>query len=119
MLRFTCFHISNLILIYPCQLDAPANWIHSPRTDSFWYFRNAEVFSSSKTLHTSTIIPSHIADSILENIRYSKPDATLEEVRTAARLANAADFIESFPQQYDTVVGERGVTLSGGTYESV
>lgn len=59
--------------------------------------------------------PILFATSILENIRYAKPEATMEEVREAARLANAADFIEQFPQGYETSVGERGVTLSGGS----
>jgi subfamily B ATP-binding cassette protein MsbA len=51
---------------------------------------------------------------ILENIRYGKPDATLEEVVEAARTANAHEFIESLPEGYDTPVGERGTHLSGG-----
>ncbi|KAL2914512.1 hypothetical protein HK105_205861 [Polyrhizophydium stewartii] len=58
--------------------------------------------------------PVLFATSIVENIRYGRPDATDEEVREAARQANAADFIESFPDKYETAVGERGVTLSGG-----
>ncbi|WP_164016352.1 ABC transporter ATP-binding protein [Pyxidicoccus trucidator] len=48
------------------------------------------------------------------NIAYGKPDATLEQVRAAAAAAQAAEFIEALPDQYDTVVGERGVGLSGG-----
>lgn len=54
------------------------------------------------------------ATSILENIRYGNPDASMEMVVEAARQANAHSFIETFPDQYHTVLGERGVTLSGG-----
>ncbi|MBK7092749.1 MAG: ABC transporter ATP-binding protein [bacterium] len=52
--------------------------------------------------------------SIFENIAYSNPAASREEVVSAARVANIHDYIESLPAGYDTVVGERGVTLSGG-----
>ncbi len=52
--------------------------------------------------------------SIMENIRYGKPDATDEEVILAAKRANAHDFIMSFPEGYDTDIGQRGVKLSGG-----
>ncbi|MBQ8802024.1 MAG: ABC transporter ATP-binding protein [Tyzzerella sp.] len=52
--------------------------------------------------------------SILENIRYGKPDATDEEVILAAKRANAHDFIMSFPEGYETDIGQRGVKLSGG-----
>jgi ATP-binding cassette, subfamily B, bacterial len=52
--------------------------------------------------------------SIGDNIRYGSFDADLERVRRAARLAEAADFVEGLPSQYDTMIGERGVTLSGG-----
>jgi ATP-binding cassette subfamily B protein len=52
--------------------------------------------------------------SIGDNIRYGRPEATDEEVREAARLAYAHDFILAQPQGYDTPVGENGVTLSGG-----
>ncbi|XP_054975517.1 mitochondrial potassium channel ATP-binding subunit [Sorex araneus] len=51
---------------------------------------------------------------IMENIRFGKPEATDEEVYAAAREANAHEFISSFPDGYGTVVGERGATLSGG-----
>jgi len=52
--------------------------------------------------------------SIAENIRYGRRDATLEEVRAAARAARLDRFVESQPEGYDTVVGERGSRLSGG-----
>jgi subfamily B ATP-binding cassette protein MsbA len=52
--------------------------------------------------------------SIRENIAYGKPDATFEEIEAAAKAANAHEFIMSFPQGYESQVGERGVKLSGG-----
>jgi ATP-binding cassette subfamily B protein len=57
--------------------------------------------------------------SILENIRYGRPDATLAEVVEAAVTANAHDFIVKLAHGYDTVVGERGQTLSGGERQRV
>jgi ATP-binding cassette subfamily B protein len=52
--------------------------------------------------------------SILENLRYGKPDASDEEVRHAAEIANCMEFIDALPDGFDTVVGERGAKLSGG-----
>ncbi|KAG2225414.1 hypothetical protein INT45_010050 [Circinella minor] len=63
--------------------------------------------------------PVLFATSILENIRYGKPDATMEQVQQAARQANAETFIESFPEGYDTIVGERGAALSGGQKQRI
>ena len=54
------------------------------------------------------------AGSIMDNIRYGRPDATDEEVVRAAKNANAHEFIMSFPDGYDTDIGQRGVKLSGG-----
>ena len=54
------------------------------------------------------------AGSVMENIRYGKPDATDEEVIEAARNANAHDFIMELPDGYDTYIGQRGIKLSGG-----
>ena len=56
---------------------------------------------------------------IYENILYGKPDATREEVIMAARKANALQFIESFPEQFETLVGERGIQLSGGQKQRI
>jgi ABC-type multidrug transport system fused ATPase/permease subunit len=56
---------------------------------------------------------------IRENIAYARLDATDEEIRHAARVANADEFIERFADGYDTIVGERGVKLSGGQRQRV
>src|SRR5580700_5449437 len=53
-------------------------------------------------------------DTVANNLRYAKPDATDSEIEAAARAANIAEFIASLPEGYDTVVGERGHKLSGG-----
>ncbi|HEX7724640.1 MAG TPA: ABC transporter ATP-binding protein [Candidatus Paceibacterota bacterium] len=57
--------------------------------------------------------------SLMDNIRYGRPDATNEEVIQAAKLAHCHEFISSFPQGYETYVGERGVKLSGGERQRV
>ena len=57
--------------------------------------------------------------SIADNIRVGRPDATDAEVRRAAGLAHAAEFIEALPAGYQTLVGERGVKLSGGQRQRV
>ena len=54
-----------------------------------------------------------------DNIRYGRPDATIEEIREVSRIAHADEFIEGFEKKYDTVVGERGVKLSGGQRQRV
>ncbi len=56
---------------------------------------------------------------IRDNIAFGKPEATLEEIAAAARAAAAHDFILSFPDGYDTAVGERGATLSGGQKQRI
>ncbi|MCR4281961.1 MAG: ABC transporter ATP-binding protein/permease, partial [Bauldia sp.] len=58
-------------------------------------------------------------DTIAYNIRYGRPDATEEEMRKAAEVAQIGDFIESLPDKYSTEVGERGLKLSGGEKQRV
>jgi len=57
--------------------------------------------------------------SVKENIAYGKPEAELSEVKKAARIANAAEFIEKFEKGYNTIVGERGIKLSGGQKQRI
>jgi ATP-binding cassette subfamily B multidrug efflux pump len=69
-----------------------------------------------------TLVPQDVflfADTIRENIRYGDPGATDEQVEAAAHRAQAHDFIVTLPRGYDSQVGERGVTLSGGQRQLV
>jgi ATP-binding cassette subfamily B protein len=68
------------------------------------------------------IVPQEVilfGGTIRENIAYGKPDATDAEIYEAARQANALEFIESFPEQFKTLVGDRGVKLSGGQRQRI
>jgi subfamily B ATP-binding cassette protein MsbA len=56
---------------------------------------------------------------IMDNIRFSNPEANLAEIKSVCKIANADEFIEKFPNGYDTVVGERGVKLSGGQRQRI
>jgi ABC-type multidrug transport system fused ATPase/permease subunit len=63
--------------------------------------------------------PILFAATIAENIRYGKPTASEGEVRSAALAANALDFVDGFPEGFETLVGERGVRLSGGQKQRI
>lgn len=63
--------------------------------------------------------PTLFDTSISENIRYGYPDATMEDIQYAAKQANAHDFIASFPNGYDTFVGEGGTQISGGQKQRI
>ena len=68
------------------------------------------------------IVPQEVllfGGSIRENIRYGKSSATDEEVYSAAQKANAIEFIERFPENFNTLVGERGIKLSGGQKQRI
>lgn len=69
-----------------------------------------------------SIVPQDVilfGGTIRENIAYGKPDATEAEIRQAAKQANAFQFIDGFPEQFETVVGERGIKLSGGQRQRI
>ncbi len=63
--------------------------------------------------------PTLFNDTIANNIKFGKPDASQKEVEAAAAAAHIHDFIESLPQKYDTLVGERGIKISGGQKQRV
>ena len=63
--------------------------------------------------------PQMFSDTIFNNIAYSRPDASVEEVMAAADIANAHGFIAKQPDGYDTVLGERGVGVSGGEKQRI
>lgn len=78
---------------------------------------------SLRNLRTQIVMvtqrPVIFARSVFENIAYGRPEATLEQVRAAARQAYAADFIEQWPDQYDTILGEHGTSVSGGQRQRI
>jgi ATP-binding cassette subfamily B protein len=78
---------------------------------------------TQKSLHESIAYvpqePLLFHRTVLENISYSRPDATIGDVRKAAQQANALEFIETLPKGFDTMVGERGVKLSGGQRQRI
>eukprot|EP00978_Attheya_sp_CCMP212_P034494 scaffold144716_cov61-Attheya_sp.AAC.2 len=75
-----------------------------------WYRDNLALVSQEPSLFNTTIA---------ENIRFGYPEATLEDIVDAALQANAHNFITSFPEGYDTLVGERGTQVSGGQKQRI
>jgi ABC-type multidrug transport system fused ATPase/permease subunit len=69
-----------------------------------------------------SIVPQDVilfGGTIKENIAYGKPSATMEEIILATKQANALNFIEGFPEKFETIVGERGIKLSGGQRQRI
>lgn len=88
------------------------------------YFDNRPAldFPLSQLRRQMAFVPQDVilfGGSIRENIAYGNPDASNEEIMTAAKNANAHEFIAKFPEQYNTIVGERGIKLSGGQRQRI
>jgi ATP-binding cassette subfamily B protein len=81
--------------------------------------RDATLYSLRSNIGVVLQNPFLFSATIRENIAYGVPEANMEDVQAAARAANADDFIERFPEGYQTRVGERGVTLSGGQKQRI
>jgi len=82
----------------------------------------SDAYSLTDIRNQVAIVPQDVmlfGGSILENIAYGKLSATKEEIIQAAQRANAHQFIDTFPEKYDTIVGERGVKLSGGQRQRI
>lgn len=83
---------------------------------------SSKKYGISELRSQMAIVPQDVllfGGTIRENIAYGKPNASLEEIKQAAKQANALDFIESFPEKFDTLVGERGIKLSGGQRQRI
>ncbi len=84
--------------------------------------KNIYDFNLSAFRNNLGIVPQEVilfGGTIKENIGYGKPGSSDEEIQAAARKANALEFIESFPDKFETLVGERGVKLSGGQRQRI
>jgi ABC transporter fused permease/ATP-binding protein len=83
---------------------------------------DAKTFPLTELRNNMAIVPQDVllfGGSIKENIAYGKPMASISEIAEAARKANALDFIDSFPEKFETIVGERGMKLSGGQRQRI
>jgi ABC-type multidrug transport system fused ATPase/permease subunit len=97
----------------------------------FYDIDSGEILVDGKNIHdfdlenlrgNMSIVPQDVilfGGTIRENIAYGKPNATEEEILLAAKQANALDFIEGFPEKFETIVGERGIKLSGGQRQRI
>jgi ABC-type multidrug transport system fused ATPase/permease subunit len=84
--------------------------------------KNVNDFGLTELRDNMAIVPQDVllfGGTIKENISYGKPNASITEILEAAQKANALEFIESFPQQFETIVGERGIQLSGGQRQRI
>ena len=97
--------------------------LYSPTSGELLFDQKpADHYELSMLRNHIAVVPQDIflfGGSIRENIAYGKPDAYEEEIMSAAKLANAWEFIKRFPEQLDTLVGERGTQLSGGQRQRV
>ncbi len=84
--------------------------------------KDIQTFGKTSWRNQLALVPQEVilfGGSIKENIAYGNPEATEEDIIRAAELANAKEFIESFPEKWETTVGERGIKLSGGQKQRV
>lgn len=79
-------------------------------------YRLADLRNQYAVVHQETVL---FSTSVAENIRFARPDATMDEVIAAASAAKAHDFIANLPSGYETLVGERGMKLSGGERQRI
>jgi ABC-type multidrug transport system fused ATPase/permease subunit len=84
--------------------------------------KDAKSYSLTELRNNMAMVPQDVilfGGSIRENIAYGKPSATIAEIVEAARKANALEFIDTFPEKFETLVGERGIKLSGGQRQRI
>ncbi|MEA3407378.1 MAG: ABC transporter ATP-binding protein, partial [Chloroflexota bacterium] len=106
---------STIINLIPRFYDVTAGAIKVDGTD----IRTVTLESLRSQIGTVLQETMLFGSTIRENIAFGRPDATQEQIEEVAKAAAAHDFIESFPDGYDTAVGERGITLSGGQRQRI
>lgn len=84
--------------------------------ENICHYRLQSLYDNIGMVFQDTVL---FSETIAENIRYGRPDATMEEVERAAKAANAYDFIMDTPGQWQTKLGERGIGLSGGQKQRI
>ena len=97
--------------------------MYSPDSGTIYFDgKPGNTFERRQLRYNMAVVPQEVllfGGTIKENIAYGKPNATNEEIIEAAKKANAWQFIGQFPEQLETVVGERGVKLSGGQRQRI
>lgn len=97
--------------------------LHKPsKGNIFFDGKDSSEFQISALRKQIALVPQDVflfGGSIKENIAYGRPGSTDSEIEEAARNANASEFIDRFPERYDTIVGERGTQLSGGQRQRI
>jgi ABC-type multidrug transport system fused ATPase/permease subunit len=106
---------TTLAMLVPRFYDVTAGRITIDGVD----VRDAQLSSLRREIGIVAQDPFLFSATVRENIGFGRPDATDEQLREAARLAQADEFIEQLPDGYDTVIGERGITLSGGQRQRI
>jgi ABC-type multidrug transport system fused ATPase/permease subunit len=97
--------------------------LHKPSSGNIFFDgKDSSEFQISALRKQIALVPQDVflfGGSIKENIAYGRPEATDSEIEDAAKNANASEFIDRFPEKYDTIVGERGTQLSGGQRQRI
>jgi ABC-type multidrug transport system fused ATPase/permease subunit len=106
---------TTLAALVPRFYDVTTGAIELDGTD----VRDVKLLSLRRAIGIVSQDPFLFSATVRENIAFGRGDATDEEVKHAARLAQAHEFIERLPDGYDTTIGERGITLSGGQRQRI
>jgi ATP-binding cassette subfamily B protein len=101
---------TTLVMLLPRLYDPLSGTVRIDGAD----LRDVELASLRGEIGFVSDDPFLFSDTVRNNIAYARPDASQEEVEEAARRADIHDFIETLPDGYDTLIGERGLTVSGG-----
>lgn len=106
---------STIVSLIPRFYDVDAGYVRIDGID----VRDLKVKSLRKHVGMVLQTPILFSGSVIDNIRYGKPDASMDEIIAATKAANAYDFIDNLPRGFDSEVGEGGAFLSGGQRQRI